>query len=76
MRRHRKKRAMHDLVTKLASLSTEQDVRKRLICNLPVSLLYQNRWRNQSRKGAGYYQTKILKKGARKYLKKYISGIT
>ena len=47
----------------------EQDVGKRLILNLPVSLLYQNRWRNQSRKGAGYYQTKISKKGARKHLK-------
>ena len=32
-----KKHAMHYFVTKIALLSREQDVRKRLVCDLPVS---------------------------------------
>ena len=44
---------------------TKQDVGKHLICDLPSSLPYHDRYRKQSGKGAEFYKTKISKKGRR-----------
>ena len=55
---------------------TEQDVRKRFICDLPVSFPYHNRWRKQSGKGAEFHKTNISKKGVDEFSKNYLSGIT
>ena len=43
---------------------TEQDVRKRLICDLPVSLLrvFRAGRAREAKKGAEFYQTKIFNK--------------
>ena len=48
---------------------TEQDVRKCLMCHLPVFLPYHNRLRKLSGKGAEFYKTNISKKGVGKFSK-------
>ena len=53
----------------------EQDVRKRFIYDLPVSIPFHNRWRK--RKRCRILQNQHFpKKGVGKFSKKYISGIT
>ena len=66
MRHHRKKTS--DARPCNQASFTEQDVRKRLMqfARIPTVL---KQVAQSKQKGAGYYQTKISKKGARKYLK-------
>ena len=44
---------------------TEQDVRKRFICDLPVSFPYHNRWRKQSGKRCRILSNQHFQKGRR-----------